>query len=117
MKSLDSNSSICTFNSANSSGGIPYGLLHTGAVPGINSMTNSTHRSCGMPGNSSANTSGKSQTTSTSWISGVSRPSIKYNASSGERGESAVEAIDVGDRYCTMSPEGRVTVTVLAAYS
>src|SRR5664279_4856491 len=106
MQSLDNNSSICVLSSANSSGGIPYGLLHTGVVPGSNSMTNSTQRLGGMPGNSSGNTSGKSQTTDTSWISGVSRPSMKYKAISGESGELDVDGIANGERYRTTSPEG-----------
>src|SRR5664279_3804387 len=42
---------------------------------------------------------------------------MKYKAISGESGESDVEGIAIGERYCTMSPERWVTVTVLPAQS
>jgi hypothetical protein len=44
-------------------GGILYGLLETGVVPGCNSMANSMSLSGGIPGNSSRKTSGYAQTT------------------------------------------------------
>ena len=87
------------------------------AVPGINSMTNSTHRSGGMPGKSSGNTSGKSHTTCISCISGGDSPSIKQRRISGELGMTEDGGLDSADQYSTMSPEEVVMVMVLAAQS
>jgi hypothetical protein len=50
-------------SSARSFGGIRYDLLEIGAVPGFNSITNSTSLSGGNPGRSSGKTSGNSHTT------------------------------------------------------
>jgi hypothetical protein len=58
-------------SSASSFGGIRYDLLEMGAVPGFNSITNSTSLSGGNPGRSSGKTSGNSHTTRISWISGM----------------------------------------------
>jgi hypothetical protein len=63
MNLLSSNSCNCFFNSANSAGGILYGLLEIGAVDSCNSMANSISLSGGVPGNSSGNTSGYSEAT------------------------------------------------------
>ena len=63
MKPLSSNSCNWIFNSANSLGVILYGRRDIGAVPGYSSITNSTSRSGGIPGNSSGNTPGYSLTT------------------------------------------------------
>jgi hypothetical protein len=54
---------------ANSFGGILYGLLEIGAVPGSSSILNSTSQSGGNPGKSSGKTSENSHTTGTSAIS------------------------------------------------
>ena len=63
MNPLSSNSCNCLFNSANSVGGILYGLLETGVVPSCNSIENSISRSGGIPGKSSGKTSAYSHTT------------------------------------------------------
>jgi hypothetical protein len=62
MNPLSSNSCSCFFNSAYSAGGILYGLLDTGAIPGCNSIANYISRSGGIPRNSSRKTLGYSQT-------------------------------------------------------
>src|SRR3954468_4189332 len=54
--------SSCFFNSASSDGFILYGLWAMGPVPGISSMINSISRSGGIPGKTSGNTLGYSQT-------------------------------------------------------
>src|SRR3954463_13472702 len=83
MKPNFSCSSSCRLSSANSEGPILYGLLEIGAVPGSSSITNSTSRSGGIPGNSSGKTSGNSQTTGTLWIASSiiiqSRQRVKLN--------------------------------------
>jgi hypothetical protein len=58
-------------SSTSSFGGIRYDLLEMGAVPGFNSITNSTSLSGGNPDRSSGKTSGNSHTTGISWISGM----------------------------------------------
>jgi hypothetical protein len=58
-------------SSASSFGGIRYDLLEMGAIPGFNSITNSTSLSGGNLGKSSGKTSGNSHTTGISWISGM----------------------------------------------
>jgi hypothetical protein len=58
-------------SSASSFGGIWYDLLEIGAVPGFNSITNSTSLSGGSPGKSSGKMSGNSHTIGISWISGM----------------------------------------------
>jgi hypothetical protein len=63
MNPLSSNSCNCFFSSTNSAGGILYGLLEMGVVPGYNSMANSISLSGGIPSNSFGKTSGYSQTT------------------------------------------------------
>jgi hypothetical protein len=56
---------------ANSFGGIRYNLLEIGAVPGFNSITNSTSLSGGNPDRSSRKSSGNSHTTGITWIYGM----------------------------------------------
>jgi hypothetical protein len=63
MNSFSSNSCSCFFNSANSAGGIRYGLFDMGVVPGCNYIENSMSRSGGIPGNSSRKMSGYSLAT------------------------------------------------------
>jgi hypothetical protein len=58
-------------SSASSFRDIRYDLLEIGAVPGFNSITNSTSLYGGNPGRSSGKTSGNSHTTEISWISGM----------------------------------------------
>jgi hypothetical protein len=71
MNPFSSRSCNCVLSSVNSFGGIRYDLLEIGAVPGFNSITNSTSLSGGNPGRSSRKTSGNSHTTGISWISGM----------------------------------------------
>src|SRR6185436_17619968 len=63
IKPLSSSSCNWIFSSANSLGGIRYGLFKIGAVPGCSSMTNSISWSGGIPGKSSGKTSAYSRTT------------------------------------------------------
>src|SRR6185503_13498418 len=63
IKPLSRSSCRWLFNSANSLGGIRYGLFEIGAVPGCSSITNSISRSGGIPGKSSEKTSAYSHTT------------------------------------------------------
>ncbi|GKF99957.1 hypothetical protein Tco_0301648 [Tanacetum coccineum] len=68
MKPLSESSCSCSDNSFISDGDNRYGARATGAAPGIKSIWNSTGQAGGRPGKSSGNTSGKSQTISTSLI-------------------------------------------------
>jgi hypothetical protein len=68
---FSSRSCYWVLSSASSFGGIRYDLLEIGAIPGFNSITNSTSLSRGNPGRSSEKTSGNSHTTGISWISGM----------------------------------------------
>jgi hypothetical protein len=71
MNPFSSRSCNWVLSSANSFGGIRYDLLETGAIPGFNSIKNSTSLSGGNPGRSSGKSSRNSHTTGISWISGM----------------------------------------------
>jgi hypothetical protein len=69
MNPFSSRSCNWVLSFANSFGGIQYDLLEIGAVPGFNSITNSTSLLGGNPGKSSGKTFRNSHTTGISWIS------------------------------------------------
>jgi hypothetical protein len=71
MNPFSSRSCNWVLSSASSFVGIRYDLLEMGAVPGFNSITNSTFLSGGNPGKSSGKTSGNSHTTGISLIYGM----------------------------------------------
>jgi hypothetical protein len=71
MNPFSSRSCNWVLSSASSLGGIQYDLLEMGAVPGFNSITNSTSLTGGNPGKSSGKTSGNSHTIGISLISGI----------------------------------------------
>src|ERR1041384_875683 len=106
MKPFSNKASSWVLNSANSCGAILYGRLEIGVVPGIRSTMNCTHLSGGMPGSSSGKTSGKSQTTGISSMSG--------------RGSTFKECnwvLELGEVYLIVWPDRWVSFTNLALQS
>src|SRR3954451_9429301 len=106
MKHFANKVSSWILSSANSRGAILYGRLEIGAVPGLKSTMNSTALSGGIPGSSSAKTSGKSRTTGISSRSGR-----------GSTFKECTWVLELGEVYLIVWPEGWVSLTDLALQS